>query len=326
MLTGHRIPPFGGHSYLCPVDTNYVDVMEDRKPTVRSRELGEGLRRAMEYAGFNGSSIARRLGWSQGRVSRLLGGKRGGSGYDVAAFVAVCGIPNDEKDRLMALSIDHDKPGWFVQHGPVIPEQVLTLIDLETKATTMGAYQSVLLPGLLHTGGYARAVMAASANLPAEEIEDRVQARLARQSVLSRARPPKCTFFVHEFALRTPIGGPGVMSDQLHQLLRVMVQSNITLQVVPASIGAHAGLAGPFTLFDIPHFKPIVYLDSENSSLFLETPIQIDSYRNILSALENRALDEGQSRKLITSLAREYEGDREDHDELAEEQLQRQRW
>lgn len=180
---------------LCPVDTNYVDVMEDRKPTVRSRELGEGLRRAMEYAGFNGSSIARRLGWSQGRVSRLLGGKRGGSGYDVAAFVAVCGIPNEEKDRLMALSIDHDKPGWFVQHGPVVPAQVLTLIDHETKATTISVYQSAIVPGLLQTSNYARALMYASANLPAEEIEDRVKARLARQSLVTQAQPPKFNFF-----------------------------------------------------------------------------------------------------------------------------------
>src|SRR5262245_4556449 len=97
----------------CPGDTIYVGIMDDRKPTVRSRELGEGLRRAMEYAGFNGTSIAKRLGWSQGRVSRLLAGKRGGNGYDVAAFVAVCGIPTAEKERLMALSLDYDRPGWF---------------------------------------------------------------------------------------------------------------------------------------------------------------------------------------------------------------------
>jgi len=141
--------------------------------------------------------------------------------------------------------------------------------------------------------------------------------------LISRSRAPKFTFFVHEFALRTPVGGAAVMSDQLHALLRLSVRPNLGLRVVPINIGAHAAMSGPFTLMDVIGFKPIVYLDSEVSSLFLETPIEIDAYRNILSALEETALDEGQSRKLITSLAEAYEADREDHDDLAEEQLQR---
>jgi transcriptional regulator with XRE-family HTH domain len=297
--------------------------MDDRRPTVRSRELGEGLRRAMEYGGYNQTTIAHRLGWSQGRVSRLLAGKRGGNGYDVAGFVAVCGIPNEEKERLMALCLDYDKPGWFLQHGPVVPMQVITLIDYETKTTSIDDFQTTLVHGLLQTGHYAREVIIHNVNLPLNEIEDRVQARLARQSVLSRNRPPRCIFYMHEFVLRTPVGGPAVMSDQLHHLLRVSVRPGITIRVVETKVGAHAGMSGPFTLMNVPQFKPIVYLDSEISSLFLETPIEIDAYRNILSALEEAALDEGQSRQLITSLAEAYEADREDHDDLAEEQLER---
>jgi transcriptional regulator with XRE-family HTH domain len=100
--------------------------MKDREPTIRSRELGEGLRQAMEYAGFNGSEVARQLGWSQGRVSRLLRGRRGGSGYDVSSFLAACGVKGAEHDRLMALALDNDKPGWLQQHGPVVPKQVRT--------------------------------------------------------------------------------------------------------------------------------------------------------------------------------------------------------
>lgn len=125
---------------------------------------------------------------------------------------------------------------------------------------------------------------------------------------------------MHEFVLRTPVGGPEVMSDQLHELLRLSVRPNLTLRVVPADLGAHAGMAGHFTMLEIPTFKPIVYLDSEISSLFLETPIEIDAYGRILSALEDTALDEGQSRKLVTSLALKY---KVAHDDLEEEQLQR---
>jgi transcriptional regulator with XRE-family HTH domain len=230
--------------------------MKDREPTVRSRELGEGLRRAMEYAGFNGTQVALQLGWSQGRISRLLAGKRGGSGYDVSAFLAVCGTKGAERDRLMTLSNGHDRTGWFVQHGPVVPKQVQTLVDHEIRAKTISDFQTALVPGLLQTDAYARAVISSNANVSGDEIEDRVSARLARQTLLTRSHSPVFTFFVHEFVLRTPVGGPLTMSDQLHQLLRSSVLPNVTVRVVPAALGAHAGMSGSFSLLDVAGFRP----------------------------------------------------------------------
>jgi transcriptional regulator with XRE-family HTH domain len=286
--------------------------MKDREPTVRSRELGEGLRRAMEYAGYNGTQIADELGWSQGRVSRLLAGKRGGTGYDVSAFLAVCGVKGEQRDRLMALASDHNRPGWFVQHGPVVPKQVQTLVDHELRASTVSDFQTTLVHGLLQTSEYARETMSRSANLPQEEIADRIQARLARQELVSRPRAPMFTFFLHEDALRIPVGGPAIMSDQLHYLLRMSVRANVIIRVVPARAGAHAGMSGSFTLMEIRDFKPIVYLDSEISSLFLETPIEIDAYRNILASLDAMALDEGQSRVLISNIALDF-GEEKNH-------------
>jgi hypothetical protein len=291
--------------------------MHDREPTIRSRELGDGLRKAMEYAGFSASKMARELDWSPSRVSRILSGKRGGSGFDVAAFLAVCGVKGRERERLMALCLDHERPGWHQQHGSTLPKQVRTLIDHEKKATAISDFQAIVVPGLLQIGDYARAIMRRSANLPPEEIEDRVEARLARHSLISRDRPPKFTFFLHEFVLRTPVGSSAVMSDQLHSLMRISVRPYITLRVVPAGLGAHAAMASSFTLLDVRDFKPIVYLESATSSLFLETPIEIDAYRNILAALEDTALDEGQSRNMIADVATELYADREDHDDRA---------
>jgi transcriptional regulator with XRE-family HTH domain len=281
--------------------------MKDREPTVRSRELGEGLRRVMEYAGYNGTQIADQLGWSQGRVSRLLAGKRGGTGYDVSAFLAVCGVKGEERDRLMALASDHHRPGRFLQHGPVALKQVQTLIDHETRASTVSDFQTTLIHGLLQTPDYARETMARSANLPQDEISDRIRARLARQELVSRPRAPIFTFYLHENALRIPVGGPAIMTEQLHNLLRISTRANITLRVVPARAGAHAGMSGPFTMMEIRDFKPIVYLDGEITSLFLETPIEIEVYRNILDALDDAALDQRHTRGLIAEVAREFD-------------------
>jgi Domain of unknown function (DUF5753)/Helix-turn-helix domain len=288
--------------------------MQDREPTIRSRELGEGLRKAMEKANLNGKQAGDLLGWSATKVCRLLAGKRGGNEVDVSAFLAVCRTRGKERERLLNLCREQNTPGWLQQHGSRLPKQIRTLIDHENRAVEFADFQSTLVHGLLQTGDYAHAVISSNVELPAIEVEDRVAARLARQSLLSRSQPAKFTFYVHEFVLRLPVGGPTVMSDQLHHLLRMSVRSYLSLRVIPAAVGAHAALSGPFTLMEFTEFKPVIYLDSETSCLFLEEPQEIAAYQRILSGLADTALDEGQSRELIATLATELYPDREDHD------------
>ncbi|MGH3947383.1 MAG: helix-turn-helix domain-containing protein, partial [Pseudonocardiaceae bacterium] len=105
--------------------------MQDREPTIRSRELGEGLRRAMQHAGLTGKQVARLLDLSPSWVSRLISGKRNVSAVQVSAFLAVCRVPSAERDRLLALCEDQHTPGWFQQHGSRLPLQLVTLIDHE---------------------------------------------------------------------------------------------------------------------------------------------------------------------------------------------------
>ncbi len=291
--------------------------MADHEPTIRSRELGEGLRRAMERAGLNGAQAAHQLGLSPSWISRLLSGKRNVTAVQVAGLLAVCRVTGTERDRLLALCDDQHIPGWFQQHGSRLPQQLVTLIDHETKAVAISQFQEPGVPGLLQTGDYARAVLSRSGNVPAEEVEDRVAARLARQSLFSRDQPARFTFYVHEFVLRLPVGGPAVMLDQVEHLLRMSKRPFLTLRVVPAALGAHAGMTGAFTLLEFADFRPVVYLESTTSSLFLEQPVEIEAYQHILESLAETALDEEESRKLIATLATELYVDREDHDDGA---------
>lgn len=291
--------------------------MQDREPTVRSRELGEGLRHAMTQAGLNGKQAAHLLGWSPSWVSRLLSGKRGGREVDVSAFLAVCRVTGTERDRLLGLCREQDSPGWLQQHGSRLPQQLRTFIDHENKAVTVGDFQATVVPGLLQTGDYARALIRQAATIPADEVEDRVAARLARQSLLSRDRPARFTFYMHEFVLRLPVGGSAVMADQLHHLLRMSVRPFLALRVVPASLGAHAAMAGSFIFMEFAEFRPVTYLESTTSSLFLERPEETAAYRRILAALDDAALSEGESRDLIATVATELYADREDRDDRA---------
>ena len=139
-------------------------------------------------------------------------------------------------------------------------------------------------------------------------------ARLARQSLFSRDRPATFTFYLHESALRLPVGGPAVMAEQLH---RMSERSYLSLRVLPVALGAHPAMAGAFYLMEFAEFKPVAYLESETSSVFLEKPEEIQAYRNILAALAENALSERQSRELIAALATGLYADGEDQDDHA---------
>jgi hypothetical protein len=292
---------------------------------VRARELGASIRQAMHLADIRSHEVARQLGWSGSRVSRLLSGKRGGSPEDVIAVLALCGVHGKERDRLLALSQEHEQPNWF-QLGP----QLRTLIGHESKATTIKQFEFNLIPGLLQTEGYIRALMTAATWLSPAEIEKRVTARLGRQKLLSRLDPPRFTFYIHEFALRLPVGGPAIMSEQLHKLLRLAVRPHLTLRVVPTALGPHAAIHGSFRLMEFAGINPLIYLDTQTSSIYLETIDEVRIYRNVLARLKDTALDEAQSRELIAVLAVELYADGEDHGPLerppvAEEHLQQPR-
>ncbi len=292
-------------------------IVPHREPTIRSRELGEGLRQAMQQAGLTGKQAAQMLDVTPSYVSMLLSGKRGASEVDIAAFLGVCRVKGPERDRLLALCREQDTPGWFQQHGSRMPKQLVTLIDHENNAVAISVFEATLVPGLLQTGEYARAVISRIANVPPDEVDDRVAARLARQSLLSRDRPARFAFYLHESVLRTPVGGPAVMAEQLRHLRRMSVRPYLTLRVVPVVLGAHAAMAGAFWLMEFAEFKPVAYLESETSSLFLEKSEEIQAYRRILAALAETALGEGQSRELIAALATGLYADGEDHDDRA---------
>ena len=286
--------------------------MRDREPTMRSRELGEGLRRAMEAAGLTGVQAARRLGWSPSWVSRMLSGKRGASEVDVAMFLTVCGVCRRERDRLLALCQDQGVPGWLQEYGDRLPKQLVTLLDHEDKAHGITDFEATWVPGLLQTPDYARALISRVITVPADEVEERIAARLARQELFTRGTGARFTFFMHETALRLPVGGAVVLCDQLHHLLRMSVRPPITMRVVPAAVGAHAGSAGSFRLMEFPEFHPVIYLEAETTALFLEKREQVKAYRRILYGLAEVALDEGHSRDLIAAVAQELSANLED--------------
>ncbi|QWF81718.1 helix-turn-helix domain-containing protein [Amycolatopsis sp. CA-230715] len=289
--------------------------MTDHETTVRSRELGEALRAALQKAGLTGKQLAHKLGWSPSEVSRMLSGKRTARESDVAALLGFCGVGGKEHARLIALCREANQPGWWQRYGSHLPKHLRTYLDHEDKAVAVQAFAAILVPGSLQVADYARAVIKNAVNVPADEVEERVTARLARASIFSRPRAAHFTFTMPESVLRLPIGGRQVMSEQLHHLLRISVRPNVSLRIIPASVGAHAALVSSFIFMEFTDIRPVVHIETDTSSLFLENKEETATYRRILTSLAKTALPEAQSRDLISSLAVELYQDREDPDE-----------
>ena len=132
----------------------------------------------------------------------------------------------------------------------------------EAEATTLRWFEPLVVPGLLQTEDYARAIFATRFGLGHQEIEERVAARLKRQEILTRDKPPALWVILDEWVLRRPVGGRHVMADQLSRLVDAARQPSIAIEVVPASVGAHEGLAGAFAIADLASAPSVGYQEA----------------------------------------------------------------
>jgi len=300
--------------------------MRDHEPTIRSREVGLAILRAIEAVGLTRSDASRRMNWSPSKVSRIVSGKRTASPEDVAALLAVCGITGPKLDELVVIAKRATDRGWWQEYGDRLPGELRTLSDHEDSAITISGFETVVIPGLLQTTEYMTALMAATPAIPAAEIGERVKARRFRQEVIEARNPAKFRFFIDEYAVCRTGAGRAVMSEQVHHLLRMSVRPQLEIRIVPDAAGFHPG-QGPYQLMEFTELSPILFIESQSSALFLERRDTIAGYRTITAELSRIALDEGCSRAWLATVASELGVPREDHDDqrppdVAEEFLQ----
>lgn len=278
--------------------------MELRESTARTRELGAELRKAREAARYTGQELAKKLGWSQSKVSRMESGARGASEIDAAIYLAFCGVMGEELHRALDLARDCDDDFWL--HQPGRSSGLRSLVVQESTAETITYYEPLVLPGLLQTEDYARALFHGVGVVPTDRIPLVVERRMNRQALLLRENPPKLRFFVHENALRLDLVDDQIMQEQLLRVLLSTAGPPCRLRVVPAGYIDLAGI-GPFTFLAHSHHNPVIYTELLTSSLFLEGPANVAAYRHVLDRLHAVALDEQQSRELLAEVASEYE-------------------
>lgn len=276
-------------------------------PTVRRRKLGAELRRRRDSAGLTSEEAAQRVGWHQSKVSRIETGRSGARPADVRRLLDVYGVENDEvRQGLEDLARDGAKRGWWQSYRDMLPPSYMDFISLESDARAVRTLETTVIPGLLQTADYARAVTRAV--LPqhgADRIDALVDVRIARQVVLGREPPLELRAVVDEAALRREMAGRDVMRGQLVRLTELAGRPNVHIQVLPFSRGAHIGVTGSFVVFEFPRTgdQDVVAIDHLTSSLYLEQQEEVSAYNTAFNLLRSRALPRNESLAFVAGIA-----------------------
>jgi transcriptional regulator with XRE-family HTH domain len=266
-------------------------------PAVRRRKLGAELRALRASAGLTSGQAARLVGWHQSKVSRIETGASGVKPADVRLLLDAYAVADAQlRELLLALAGSEESGGrhhWWHAYRGVLPPTYRDFISLESQASAMSTLETSVVPGLLQTPEYARAVTrAAVEGLDDERLDALVQVRLARQDVLRSDRPLRLSAVLDEAVLRREVGGPDVMARQLRRLMEAARLPQVRLQVLPFAAGAHVGVTGPFVIFSFSSTSDldVVVLDHLTSSLYLERKEDLMAYIEAFNALQSHAL------------------------------------
>ncbi|GAA1255474.1 helix-turn-helix transcriptional regulator [Sphaerisporangium rubeum] len=268
--------------------------------------LGSQLRRLREKHGITLEAAGHSIRASHSKISRMELGRVGFRVRDIRDLLTLYGVVDEtERQALLSLVEQANRPGWWHNYDDVLPNWFEAYIGLEEAATRIRAYEVQFVPGLLQTADYTRAVVKLGhPEGTEEEIQRRVDLRMARQKLLHRANPPHLWAVVDEAALRRPLGGRDVMRAQLEHLIEMIALPNVTLQVMPFSAGGHAAAGGPFSIlrFSERDLPDIVYLEQLTSAIYLDKRDDLDRYQAVMERLCLDAVPVSETRQTLTTL------------------------
>ncbi|MEU7753194.1 helix-turn-helix transcriptional regulator [Micromonospora sp. NPDC049171] len=252
--------------------------------------MNGALRVALQKSGLTTESLAERIGVDPKTTDRWLReGRIPHQAHRTAAAGALgCAVSDiwpDTKRRYRDLV-------WFR------PWEAL-----EREAHSLRSYQPLVLPGLLQTERYARALFSSAGQHTPDDVERLVAARMARQSVLAGNGPPWLTAVIDEGVLRRSVGGPEVMREQLESLAETEHLPHVRVHVVPSSAGAYAGLSGPFVIASSADNRTAGYLDTQLHGQVASEPADLVLLMAAWENVRGAALSHGQSITLIREVA-----------------------
>jgi transcriptional regulator with XRE-family HTH domain len=278
------------------------------EPPVRRRLVGGALRRYRENVGYALEDAARVLECDRSKISRIETGQRGIRPKELRELLAEYGVPESDQAALVAIASRGGQRGWWHRYAGSFSEAYLDYIIMESVAPEIMAYEAQLVPDLLQTEDYARAIAAAEPGYTtSEQREDAIAAMdVRRQSVLTGSSGRRLWVVLGEGALHQEVGGPGVLAGQIRHLVQLSEDlPDLTLQLLPFSAGAHAA-AGSASLVilrfsDAPSLG-VVYVEALSGGVYLESQADVARYIRAFALLRASALSAADSVRLLRSL------------------------
>jgi hypothetical protein len=251
--------------------------------------LGSHLRQLREARGITREAAGHTVRVFSSKTSRLEPGRVASKERDVADLLSLYGLTDaEQRQEILSRARQANATGWWRQYGDVLPSWFETYLGLEQAASVIRVYEPQLVPGLLQTQDYARAVMRLRhAHVSADEIDRRIALRMARQAFLSQPGAPELWAALDEAVLRRPLGDQTMQRAQLLHLIKMAQRPNITLQVVPFDASGHAAAGGPFTIlrFAEPDLPDVLYLEHLTNASYLDEKHDTVHYLAIMDNL-----------------------------------------
>lgn len=271
--------------------------------TARQVHLGRELKQLRHAAGLSLDEVAATLERSRSTVGHWERGHSRVSAQDLGALLRLYGAGEELADQLQQLRRESGQRGWW--HSYKLPAYLTPFIGFEAEASEVFHFELGVIPGLLQTEGYARAVHEAGRLvLSDDELNEWVDARLKRQERLSPGGGLVLHTVVAEEAVRRVVGSPAVMAAQLEHLERIAKQPSVNLQVLPFEAGAHVGAHGPIMVlrFPDPGHADLAYSDTPLGGHVIDDLRDVAELARLFSDLQAQALPTGKSARLLSSI------------------------
>lgn len=276
--------------------------------TLRSQWLGQQLRDLREANGLMIKEVAEYLQRDPGTVSRFESGFYPIRRPDLMALLGLYGISDRKRrDALMTLSEDVWQKGWWDGFAGDVVGTLVDYVWLESRAREIRSYAAIVVPGLLQTRDYADAVIRANdADKTPDQIERRLDLRIARQEVLN-GDSPRLSVILDEAVLRREVGNPDVMAAQLRHLAECSSSLAVEIRVLPFRGGTLPSVYGTFEIFRMPEpFPEVAYTETLAGAVYVESP-DTERFTRAYDAHRNLALDSADSAGLISATAEEWQ-------------------
>ncbi|MFG2044684.1 helix-turn-helix domain-containing protein [Dactylosporangium sp. NPDC048998] len=276
----------------------------DEGPTLRRRRLAAELKKCREDAGLTQEHVSRHFEWHSAKVTRIENARVPVTPRDVNDLLTLYRIGDSEyRDALMTLARLARQRGWWTDYKDVMRPG--NFVGMEADASSAKVWEPIVLPGLLQSEPYMRALMGSGrSHDPQAAIDRRVELRKTRQKRLTGPSPLTLWAIVDESVIRRHVGGVDVMRDQWRRLIAATELPNVTLQVLPFDAGEHAFLGGSIALLEFPDVAhlDVVYLEGLAGDYYEEQPAEVKRYRVEFERLSTRALGRDASIGMIKRL------------------------